>query len=433
MLNLKTTIAASLVALCGVNASAQTEAEVQEQELGYKPQPYTFVQAQGGVGTTFTDVNAFKLIKPTFGLGVGRMFSPAFGARLHFQGYRAQGGFNYLKSPSDVAGHRAGVDVASTTQGWKFLNGAKKYGYNYITSDVDLMLNVVNLFSDKNYHDFNLYLIGGVGLSYAWNNADFEYYTKYFDMDYDLSNAWGDNQSPRTSLLSHNLRVGFLADYNISKHWSVGVEVDMNSLDDRFNSKYNNSDDWMMTAMASVTYKFGFKKASKPAPKPVPVVVEPEPEPEPVYATRIDTIWYDSVYYEESTKDRAIKKEIFFGLRESGVETSNAQINAVAAFLKNVKNAEITITSYADKGTGSPEKNMGYSKTRAEKTKKALISAGVDPKIIKKVEWKGDTEQPYAENDKNRLSVITGHGIYTDKDEIVVKKFRTKEVTYRVE
>ena len=53
--------------------------------------------------------------------------------------------------------------------------------------------------------------------------------------------------------------------------------------------------------------------------------------------------------------------------------------------------------------------------------------------MIKSIEWKGDTEQPYADNDKNRLSVITGHGIYTDKEKVVTKKFRTKEVRERVQ
>jgi len=77
---------------------------------------------------------------------------------------------------------------------------------------------------------------------------------------------------------------------------------------------------------------------------------------------------------------------------------------------------------------------MGYSKKRAESTKKALIEKGVDPNMIKSVEWKGDTVQPYPnDNDKNRLSVITGHGVYTDKEKVVTKKFRTKEVRYQVQ
>jgi hypothetical protein len=54
--------------------------------------------------------------------------------------------------------------------------------------------------------------------------------------------------------------------------------------------------------------------------------------------------------------------------------------------------------------------------------------------MIKSVEWKGDTVQPYPnDNDKNRLSVITGHGVYTDKEKVVTKKFRTKEVRYQVQ
>lgn len=114
------------------------------------------------------------------------------------------------------------------------------------------------------------------------------------------------------------------------------------------------------------------------------------------------------------------------------MDATQAQITEVAEFLKGVENGEITITSYADKKTGNPKINMGYSKKRAESTRKALIQAGVDEKMIKSVEWKGDTVQPYPENDKNRVSIITGHGVYTDKDPKTVKKFRTKEVRYRV-
>ena len=99
-----------------------------------------------------------------------------------------------------------------------------------------------------------------------------------------------------------------------------------------------------------------------------------------------------------------------------------------------MKDGEITITSYADKGTGNSKNNLAYSKKRAESTKKALIAKGVDPNMIKKVEWKGDTVQPYPnDNDKNRLSVITGHGVYTDKEKVVSKKFRTREVRYQVQ
>lgn len=123
-------------------------------------------------------------------------------------------------------------------------------------------------------------------------------------------------------------------------------------------------------------------------------------------------------------KDGHIDKRIFFVIRESKVEDTNEQIDAVVKFLKDVQNGEIVITAYADRGTGNPEVNMNYSKQRAEKTKAALIAKGVDPGIIKSVVWKGDTVQPYPnDNDKNRVCIITGRGVYKQQE------FKTKEVT----
>ena len=152
-----------------------------------------------------------------------------------------------------------------------------------------------------------------------------------------------------------------------------------------------------------------------------------------MWETRIDTTWYDDVTYKDVVKPGDIDKRIFFEIRESDVASTDAQIEAVAKFLREVKDAEITITAYADRGTGNPEINMGYSQQRAEKTKAALIAKGVDPSIIKRVEWKGDTVQPYPEdNDKNRVSIITGHGVYKQQEKVVNRKFKTQEVRYRV-
>ena len=62
---------------------------------------------------------------------------------------------------------------------------------------------------------------------------------------------------------------------------------------------------------------------------------------------------------------------------------------------------------------------------------KAHVNAGVD-KRISTAEYFGDTVQPFAENDKNRVSIITATGLKDVKDKYTVKKYRTKEVRYRV-
>ena len=87
--------------------------------------------------------------------------------------------------------------------------------------------------------------------------------------------------------------------------------------------------------------------------------------------------------------------------------------------------------SSADKGTGTPAINKRLAAERAEKAVKALVDAGVPKSSITSSSY-GDTVQPYAENDKNRVSIIVALGLKDVKDKQSVKKFRTKEVRYRV-
>ena len=377
---------ATATIMLGLCAPAMAEGTTNDG-LNFKPAPYMFVGVQGGAQTTFSkNYDNLKLITPTASVSFGAFFTPVVGARLHVNGAWNKGGYN-----------ENGLDF--------------KYDYKYITTDIDMMINLVNLFSKKCYSPMNVYLITGFGLNTAWDNNEAYANKNVLPLAYDGTR------------FSHNIRVGAMADYNITKNFSVNLEISGNSLSDRYNSKLSNHDDWQLTTQLGLAYKFGYKKK--------PVVKEPEPEPE-VWETRIDTTWYDETIYEDVKRDRNIEKQIFFGLRKDGVDATQAQITEVAEFLKGVENGEITITSYADKGTGNPKINMGYSKKRAESTKKALVKAGVDEKMIKTVEWKGDTVQPFPENDKNRCSIITGHGVYTAKDPKTVKKFRTKEVRYRV-
>lgn len=364
--------------LAVVPAMAQNTEDV---GLNYKPFPHLFFSVQGGAQTTLTNYDQLKLITPTASLGFGAWFTPVVGARLHVNGLWNKGG---IKVP----------------------NFDEKYDYKYVTSDLDLMLNLVTLFGRKNYYPLNVYLIGGVGLNTAWDNSE------ACALSSEMPLAWRGNR------FSHNARVGAQLDYNICKHMSLNLEVAANSLSDRYNSKMSGKDDWQLTAQIGLAFKFGYKQRT----------VEPE-----VWETRIDTIWYDDITYKDVIKPGDIDKRIFFEIRESDVESTDAQIEAVAKFLKGVQNGEITITAYADRGTGNPEINMVYSQQRAEKTKAALIAKGVDPGIIKSVEWKGDTVQPYPnDNDKNRVSIIIGHGVYKQQEKIVGKKFKTKEVRYRV-
>ena len=343
MCNLKAIIIASAAALCSVGAVAQEDSSIEggylaeSQELGYKPYPYNFIQVQGGFGTTFTDVSCWKLLSPTFSIGVGRMFSPIIGARVHVNGWKAKGGFDEFRYTGDQPVNNPSV---------------LKYKHSYINSNVDLMVNIFNVFSQKVHRPFDLYLIGGLGLNYTWHNNGFE---------------------------------------NIVSQYQVG-------------SKYKDADDWMMTGQLSITYKFGFKDAPKPAPKPVvapPVVAKPV-EPAPVAAPKpVETPAPKPVVVDEP-----LKETIFYAIRESDVNRESI-VNKVAEWCKKYPNKKITIDGYADKGTGNSKLNMGYAQKRADKIAALLKEKGV-PASQMTVKSYGDTVQPFPENDKNCCVIIEG-------------------------
>ena len=223
MKNLKSSLVILLLAVGTSFAFGQSSTEGN----GYKRYPHFFVGIQGGAQTTLTDYSQMKLITPTASVYFGRWFTPVFGARLHVNGMWNKGGFEGLNQ---------GTPLDFT------------YDYKYVTTDVDLLLNLCTLFGKKKYYPFNVYLIGGIGLNCAWGNDD------AYAQKAALPLAWEDSR------LSHNARVGAMLDINLAKHWSLNLEVDANSLSDRYNSKASNKDNWSLTAQVGIAYKFGFKK-----------------------------------------------------------------------------------------------------------------------------------------------------------------------------
>lgn len=381
MTSIKKLFALALLAT-GIAAPAMAQ-ESSATEKDYKPFPHMFIGIQGGGQTTFTNYNNAKLITPNAAVSLGGWFTPVVGSRLHVSGMWNQGGFK-----------GGGNDY--------------KYDYKYVTTDLDLMLNLVTLFGRKDYYPVNLYLIGGIGLNYAWDNDD------AFVRKTDMPRAYKDD------LFSHNARVGAQLDINLHKNVSLNLEVDANSLGDRFNSKVNGSDDWQLTASLGLAVKFGYKKAKKAEAAPV----------EEEWATRMDTIWYDDVVESARVEDGKMTWNVFYPINKSDFR-AEAQLKAIGEFLKDHRECKVDIKSYADKGTGNPSYNKKLAAQRAEKAVKALVDAGVPKSSITSSSY-GDTVQPFSENDKNRVSIIVATGLKDVKDKQSVKKFRTKEVRYRV-
>lgn len=314
------------------------------REIGYRPFPYGFVQMQSGVGSLLTDVSFSKLLRPTYSVGIGQWFGPAAGLRFHVNGYSS----------------KDGLDMNS---------GTRLYNFNYLNTNADLMINLANIASKRKNQFLNVYLIGGLGLNYAWNNSDFESIVEKGNVSNDVSNAWGKN-TIREHLLGHNFRAGLMLDVNVSKHWNVGLEVDANALSDRFNSKFSSTDDWMITAQLGVTYKFGYKK-------PHAEIVE--------HIDRIEIDYNDNqqgevVQISDETEveadetiveDVKLDEVIFYDVNKNEPNPDDV-ITKVANWAKTHQDKVIEISGYADVETGNSKINMQLSKNRAEAVAAAL-------------------------------------------------------------
>ena len=356
-------------------------------EKDYRPYPHMFFGLNGGAQVSFTHYDFSKLITPSYGVSFGAYFNPVIGARLHVSGYENKGGIKSLN---------------------------ETYDFNTVTGSADLLLNVTNMFRSDKDRVFNLILLGGVGLAGAWDNDDFHALAAKAAENYPM--AWQDRR------LSHNVRLGMQLDFNIAKHFGLNLELAANNRADRINSKTTDRNDWAATASLGLIFKFGQKKTEKMAEEPVPVAEE--------WATRTDTVWYDDITYRDVPEKVTYEDNIYYKIRLSEPDPAS-KIQNIADFVKAHKNCSVRVTAYADKATGTPELNMQYSKERAEKVVAALVKAGVSRSVITS-EYKGDTVQPFAENDKNRVAIVkvTGEGV--KKEQVKTKKYRLEETRYRV-
>lgn len=345
--------------------------------------PYTFVSVQGGMQNTYDTQFAFgRTWAPTGTISVGHFFNPHLGARVGVNGIWAKSNAPFKNAPT------------------------QQFDYNYVTGNADLLLNMVSIFTRSYYTPVNLYMIGGFGMNYAWNN----------DEALDLFNQGSLIEfADKDGKKAYNLRMGLQLEFNLCKNLALNLEADYNYLANGKTRKFVN-DHNQFTAQAGLTFKFGYKK----------------PKKEEVWTTRVDTVWFDDISYTPRVEDGTITWNVFYKIRESDFNDPDEQLKAIGNFLKDHRECKVSLKSYADVQTGNPKINMGYSQQRSEKAVKALVDAGVDPSIIT-AEYFGDTVQPFAENDKNRVTIITATGLKDVKDKVSVKKFRTKEVQYRVD
>lgn len=346
------------------SASAQ---EAQTQEVF---NPHWYVQAQGGLQHTLGEIKCGGLNSGNAQIAVGYQFSKVWGARLTVGGWQSKGG---------ITMH----------------NTEYKYKWNYVAPTLNVTFDVTNaIFGYNPNRVVSFGIFAGAGANIPWGNDEAVAVDKTLKSKYNITA----NQVEFMHYLDVEEKTrpvgqfGAALDFKVCKRVSLGLEASCNFLSDKYNSKKAGNADWYFNALA------GVKVALGPTTKTIIV--------EPVAPTIIEKIVRDTVYVKEQVAKEPLRRDIFFTIRGSEVSRSEMpKIEDVAAYLNKYPEAKVTITGYADKGTGNPAINVGYAKNRADMVAKLLTDKfGINPSRIT-VDSKGDTVQPYDINDLNRVSI----------------------------
>ncbi len=374
-MKLNKVLLSGVVALSCVSASAQ-EADKTVNVFT----PHWYVQAQIGGQYTLGEIGFGKLLSPNAQIGVGYNFNQVVGARLSLNAWQS----------------KAGQDVAGTTYKWK---------WNYVAPMVDATFNLSNLFCGFNPDrvvDFGVF--GGIGANIAWGNdeaADAQ--AAILKNVAGASEAQAYGATPLENLWDGTktrfvARVGANVDFKVSDRVKLGVEVSANTLSDKYNSKKAGNPDWYFNALVGVKVALGETHTTKviPAPKPVEKIIERIIEkPVPAPAPKV----------EQKVVEEDFRRDIFFPIGNSNIAKSQTtKIAEIVSYMKENPDAKITLTGYADKGTGSAAFNDKIAARRAQTVYNTLAAKGVaKSRMIK--ESKGSSVQPFEENDMNRVTI----------------------------
>ena len=378
MNTMKSLFAASLLALGTTSAMAQATYTDQNGDE-YTFNKHFFLDLQGGAQYTLGEAKFGDLLSPNVQLGLGYQFSPVFGMRLQANGWQSKGGWAGFYAQKGETPYNA------------------NYKFKYVAPGVDFMFNLSNLFCGWNPNRvLNVTAFLGGGANIAWDNDEVNEMAANMKNTsaYNLEYLWDG-----TKVRPYG-RAGLELAFKVSKSVSLMLEGNANITSDKYNSKKAGNPDWYFNALAGLRINLGksytkkAKPVEEPAPAPAPkqeyVAPKPEPKPAPV-----------------EKKVEEIRRDIFFTINSYKIAPAeDAKIREVVDFLGKNPEAKVVVTGYADKGTGNDRINDRIAAKRAAAVVWMLEKRyGIPAERITE-ESKGARVQPFAENDKNRVSIM---------------------------
>lgn len=372
-MKLKNIMMTAVLAMGSLAASAQEAPKTE-----YVFNPHWYVQAQVGAQYTLGEVKFGDLISPNFQIGVGRQFTSLWGARFSIDSWQSKGGIN----------------IYSWTDGSK--TGKEKYNWKFIAPQLDATFNLSNAIAGFNPNrTVSVGLLAGIGANIAFSNDDALAVAKIAD----VSNTGSENMKyawdgTKVRFLG---RFGANVDFRIDDAWSIGVEATANVTTDKYNSKKAGNGDWYFNALVGVRYNIGKTYSTRTITPPAPV--------EKVVERIVEKIVEVPAKTEERVKGGKLRREVFFTIGKNKISQDGFnKIQEVVDFMKKYPEATVTVTGYADRGTGSAKFNDRIAARRADVVETELVNRGIARDRIVKSS-KGSRVQPFNDNDMNRVTI----------------------------
>ena len=274
---------------------------------------------------------------------------------------------------------------------------------NWLGGHVDLMYNIINAWGTYNPDRvYSLIPYAGVGYMYG------------LDGDWKRPNPNNGIFDDQNQSLTYNL--GLINNFQVSKNVALFVELGWRVLQDSFDgvSGGNREYDSFLTGTAGIKFGLGGKQDFTAAElmdynlindlnnqinrlRSENEQLRQRPESCPDCPEVKPTV----------TEEVYVPNVVFFRINSSKIDKNQLiSVYNTAEYMKANPDAKVNIVAYADAQTGTPEYNFALSEKRARAVADALTNDyAIDSDRIS-IDWKGDTEQPYAENDWNRVAIF---------------------------
>ena len=340
--------------------------------------PHLFLEAGVGAQYTLGEARFKDQLSPNAQIALGYQLTSWLGGRLQVNGWQSRGGWNGYGSPS-------------LTQAYK---------YKYVAPGIDVMLNLSNLILGWNPDRlFTLSVFAGGGANIAFDNQEVIAIARglYDKTAYRLEYLWDG-----TRVLPYG-RAGLQAAFRLSDRLSLSVEGNANILSDKYNSKRADNPDWYFNALVGVRVNLGPTYTSTalapPAEvvEPVPMVQverveEPAPEPRPQQP-------------QQQTVE-PLRRDVFFLINRYDIRPVEQQkVREIAEYLRRYPRTRVTVTGYADAGTGNDQINDRLAAQRADAVLRELRDRyNIEGERIF-YDYKGARIQPFEENNLNRVAI----------------------------